>query len=329
MNKLIKVIATDLGIPRFTGETNEHFIYRVCYSAFGNWCLKLGENVDSIDNGCTKHNITIILNELFKEYSNNYPFLEEYFCNKNGDNFAVLIRRIYEETGYYLISETNRVCISNRGKTIKIGEQNLYFGLPKLFNCMNGLGIFTKQKGIEFTYKKAFLRDNLTPEEYVQSKYDKLFFDEVDFENMQFFNPYSNYSLSSSWDNKLISTYSVARDENNSYFRIIHNDNIMLATLEPTKINDDSLTSFEYRRLYYALKKYCSNPSKAKIVKIDELYSKLFISSYLPNREYYFLMLCCWPLNGIFNRTQFLIKNELINDIKQVLSELGIDIIGD
>lgn len=324
MNDLINTIVKDLSIPKYHNETDEHYMYRVCLSAFGNWCLKLAESKDETEYGSTKHNITIVLNELLSEYGKMFPFLKEMFSNEKDDDFAVLIRRIYEETGYLLTSNSNKDILSYRDRTLKIGDSYLYFGLPNQIKFANGLGFYTESEGINYSFNDIFLRDRLQPKDYIKCKFENDFFDYCDDGNYLYFNPFLKTSLSTAWSEQFVSDYSIAKDENGVYYRVKKDEDKLLIIEEPQIINDDLLTSYEYRRLYYALKDYYDNPIEAKISKLDDIYSQIYIPSFLPNREYYLLLLLGWPKENIFNRSNFIVRNKTIPFISNVLSNLGI-----
>jgi len=329
MNDLINTIAKDLSISKHHNEADEHYVYRVCLSAFGNWCLKLAESKDEIGYGSTKHNITIVLNELLSEYEKIFPFLKEMFTNEKKDDFAVLIRHTYEETGYLLTSDSNKDVLSYRDRTLKIGDSYLYFGLPNQIKFVNGLGFYTESEGSNYSFNDIFLRDRLQPKDYIKSKFENDFFYYCYDDNYLYFNPFLKTSLSTAWSEQLVSKYSVAKDENGMYYRVKKDEDKLLIIEEPQITNDDSLISYEYRRLYYALKEYYGNPMEAKLCKIDDLYSQIYIPSFLPNREYYLLLLLGWPTENIFNRNNFIVRNKTIPFISNVLSNLGIKIKGE
>lgn len=59
ISELLKVMSVDMKIPRFQSETEDAYIYRLCYSALGQWCLSVGRNKDGTNIGTSKHNQTI------------------------------------------------------------------------------------------------------------------------------------------------------------------------------------------------------------------------------------------------------------------------------
>lgn len=60
INGFLKAMSVDMNIPRFHSETEDAFIFRLCYSALGQWCLSIGRNKDGTNIGTSKHNQTII-----------------------------------------------------------------------------------------------------------------------------------------------------------------------------------------------------------------------------------------------------------------------------
>ncbi len=145
MNELLTAMSTDMGINRFRGETEDSFIYRLCYSAIGQWCLRTALNSSDRVIGTTKHNQTIVLNELVSRYSKLFPSIADRFVDNSNQqvSFSVHVRRVYEETGYLLTDNNNRNQLANFGRSIPIGDSALFFGIPDTTYSANGLGAFT------------------------------------------------------------------------------------------------------------------------------------------------------------------------------------------
>jgi len=106
-------------------------------------------------------------------------------------------------------------------------------------------------------------------------------------------------------------------------------DTSLLFADEPIEPQNDSLISYEFRRLYFALKAHYHNPLKANVIKQDAEYSKIKIGGYLPNREYYYLLLVSWPVNNAFDKVSFLLKNEFVPEITDTLTDIGIEVKGE
>jgi len=113
------------------------------------------------------------------------------------------------------------------------------------------------------------------------------------------------------------------------YFRVMRDENgsIQFAD-EPIEAQDDSFDSYEYRRLYFALKAHYHNPLKATISRRDSDYSKIRVRGHLPNREYYFLLLLSWPENNAFDKVNFIIRNYFVPEVVSVLINIGIEVNG-
>ena len=114
---------------------------------------------------------------------------------------------------------------------------------------------------------------------------------------------------------------------NGPFYKVMKSNNELVFCEEPQNASPDELISFEYRRLYFALKREYDNPLIARIKMLDNEHSELSIGGHLPNREYYLLLL--WPYQQVFNKNKFVIKNQAIKLIKEVLSNLAIEIKGE
>ena len=326
-------MSVDMNIPRFQNESDKSFVYRLCYSALGQWCLTIAKNVNGESLGTTKHNQTIVLNDLLARYMELFPAISERFIDVGNQqsSLSVFIRRIYEETGYLLTNDNNHNRLANFGRSIMMGNQALFFGLPREPYTVNGLGVFSIPSEYVVTAKEFLIRDCLSYEEYFQAQFDPIdFYDrDIDVQELEFFNPLSNNVPSQSWIKNQETDCSIARKtETGPFYRVMR-------TLEGTQFADDhiemssdSFVSHEYRRLYYAMKAHYKNPIKATILKLDREYSKIRLGGHLPNREYYFLMLLAWPEHTAFDKVNFIIRNSLLREVYIVLENIGIEIKG-
>lgn len=334
MNELLTAMSIDMGINRYKGESEDSFIYRLCYSSLGQWCLQVAQNSLGGIIGTSKNNQTIVINELLQRYAELFPITYERFIDTNNQNinFSVHIRRVYEESGYLLTDKSNRNHLANFGRSIHIGKRYLYFGIPNIRYTANGLGVFSNSTSYLSTVQELLIRDNLSCEEYFQSRFNITDFynKDVNIDELQFFNPLSRKIPSLSWGKEITTECSIARkNEFGPFYRVKKFDGSLLFADEIVESQNDSLNSYEYRRLYYALKAHYDNPLIAIFSKQDEEYSKLKISGHLPNREYYYLLLLSWPVNHAFDKVNFLIKNEFVSDVAATLKSIGINIKGE
>lgn len=334
MNDLLTTMSTDMDIARCYTEDEDSFVFRLCYSALGQWCLHTAQNSADGIIGTTKHNQTIVLNELMTRYSELFPAISDKFVDASNQqiNFPVHIRRVYEETGYLLTGDDNRNRIANYGRSIEVNGNALFFGITALKYTVNGLGIFIPPTAYRVASKEFLIRDDLSWEEYFQSQFDVIdFYDrDIDLNELEFFNPLSSNVPSQSWMKKMETDCTVARkSESGPYFRVMRfSDSSIQFADEPVELQTNNFISYEFRRLYYALKAHYNKPLKVTITRQEENYSKIRVGGHLPNREYYYLLLLSWPVNGAFDKANFLIKNDFIPEIITTLTNLGIEVNG-
>jgi len=333
MNNLLKAMSNDMGIQRYQNETDESFVYRICYSAMGLWCLHTAKNSTEGIIGTSKHNQTIVLNDLLSRFTELFPYISERFSDESNQqkSFSVSVRRVYEETGYLLTNSNNHNQVVNFGRTIQVGDKSLFFGLPSTTSKVNGLGVFSNHTYYAVDLNDFLIRDNLMSEAYFETRFDPIdFYDrDIDFAELEFFNPKSDNVPSMSWSKKLETDCTVARKmELGTFYRIMKIDGKHQIADEAVEQQTDSFTSFEYRRLYFALKAHYGAPLKAIVTKLDESYSKIRIGGQLPNREYYLLLLLSWPERNAFDKVNFIIRNDLLVKVTDALTNIGIEIKG-
>ena len=329
MNELIKSMSADMGISPYSSESENSFIYRVLFSGLGQWCLRISAGSQNGISGTTKHNQTLILNNLISKHIELFPGMEE-SLRSDDTQLSVLIRHIYQEVGYLFTDDDNRNHLCDIRRVVDTGNSKLCLhSLQK--GEINGLGVFNPEATPSISWREFLIRDSLTPEQYINSKYDIVVFEDrdVDLDDMQFFNPLAQASPSQSWNNRICTEFTVGRKSLLGPFYLIqaYGEGVLYC-LEDQSVIDDKLTSFEYRRLYFALKRFYDNPVKMRIKKIDDIYSKLIVQGHLPNREYYLLLLVSWPDRYAFNKTEFIIKNSFLPFVSEVIANLGIEVIG-
>jgi len=333
INDLLNRMSRDMEIYHFRNEPEDSFIYRLCYSALGYWCLHTALNKLSGDSGTTKNNQTIILKDLLSRYIELFPSISDRFINNNNQQitFPLHIRNIYEETGYLLTDDNNRNQVANYRRSIPIGNAALFFGLPNITYSINGLGVFGKATTYIVSTKEFLIRDDLTYEEYFQSQFDPIDFynRDIDINELEFFNPKLNNSPSQSWRKELQVDCTLARQsENGPFYRIMQTEDNILFAEEPVEPQKESFTSYEYRRLLFALKAHYGRPLKVYITQKDDEYSEIRLKGHLPNREYYYLLLLSWPVQNAFDKINFLIRTGLLQEVKTTLENIGLEING-
>ena len=326
MSELIKAMASDMDITPYTGEAHDSFVFRVIYSALGRWCLESAR----ADSGISKHGQSIRLNDLTEKYIALFPGIREMLVQEEQTTISVFIRHIYEETGYLITDSENRNSLARYHRGLQFGSKQLLYGLsPK--TSIEGLGVFSDDVEYTVPWGEVLLRDSLNSEEYVSSAFDIISFSKRDIseERLQYFNPKTNIAPSSAWIDTMVTDKTVARDLfNGAYYRVMRYNDELLYYNDASNSGTDGLADFEYRRLYYALKKHYGYPLKAQIQSFDNQYAKIILDGHLPNREYYLMLLCSWPYRMYCNKREFITKKENLYLISEVFKNLGIETIG-
>ena len=327
MNDLLKAMSSDMHILPYQGESIHSFVYRVLLSALGQWCLR---SASAPDSPISKHAQTLLLKELIERYIELFPGIEESLSSED-QSVSEFIRRVYEETGYLITDPNNKNHIANAGKGICIGTNCLFLGICDSAKVM-GLGVYANNVQQPISIREFLIRDSLQWQQYIDNQFNIVLFEKRDIlvDELQFFDPLSNESPSSSWSSQMKTKRTVARKSRNGpYYKVLLYESELLFCEEPQNADSDELTSYEYRRLYFALKKSYDNPLGAVFKRIDANYYEITIKGHLPNREYYLLLLCAWPKQNFKNKYQFIANVDVVPLIKELLNNLAIEIEGD
>lgn len=329
MTELIKAMAFDMKIPPYDGEDHDSYTYRIIFSALGRWCLETARK----KGGITKNEQSHILNNLIEKYLVIFPRIRNMLIQEKKVPICVFIRRVYEETGFLITDRTNHNSLASYQRGVQIGSKRLLFSLNKQFS-IEGLGVFSNESQYTVPWREVLIRDYLSYQDYVSASFDITLFSPRDIESssLQYFNPMSNAAPSASWIDTMTTDKTIARNQSREvYYRVMRYRNDLLFYEDISKYSNDrlGLTDFEYRRLFYALKKFYGFPSKVKIHNLDDNYSQISLSGYLPNREYYLLLLYSWPFNSYLDKLEFIMKKDYLCFTREIFENLGIDVIGD
>lgn len=334
MNKLLGIMSKDMRIKPYIDECDESYMYRVCYSALGLWCLRTAQNTTSEIVGSSKRNQTVVLDDMIEQYIKIFPQTRDllrYSTNPN-QRLSIHIRHLYEQTGYLSTDSTERNTVCNYGRSILFGDKCLYFGVPNQEFEMNGLGIFCSAQDKYAEINEFLMRDHLSPEEYFNVKFNicDFYVKDLDMQELQYFDPLAKTSPSKAWTNVMTTECTVARMGNKGpYYRVmkIQSDKILFAD-EIRQVPADKFTDYEYRRLNFALKYHYNNPMIMWINPLDNEYTHIKLSGQLPNREYFFLSLVAWPKEGASDKTNFIIRNIFLSYIVECFANIGITVRG-
>ena len=331
MNKLIKIMAYDMGIRPYDGEPEGSYGFRIIYSALGIWCLESALCERGGEKGISKNAQSILLHNLAEQYSDLCPDSREKLFGYRKSDIAVFIRNLYEQAGYLLTLENNYNVLNKSGETVELSEDDyLYLGLPPWGFSIQGLGIHSKNNGNSIDLSDFLIRDSLNVEQYIAVNYDDCDFEqkEININELEFFNPCYYGKASNAWCRHMPTNMTMARRSiNGPYYRVKRDeDGILIFADEYSSGDIDSLTGAEFRRLYVALKHYYDNPMQILVCPINERYTHIKVLGQLPNREYYYLLLNAWPKNDFADRYNFIISNKLTAQVSTVLEKVGFSI---
>ena len=116
-----------------------------------------------------------------------FPGMEE-SLRSDDTQLSVLIRHIYQEVGYLFTDDDNRNHLCDVRRVVDTGSSKLCLYLLQNSE-INGLGVFTPEAPPSISWRELLIRDSLSPEQYVKSKYDVVMFGDrdVELDDMQFF----------------------------------------------------------------------------------------------------------------------------------------------
>lgn len=323
MNELLERINNELRIIRIKNEGDVDYCCRLIYSELGLRCLTYSMNNKISET--SKTGLTGYINKSLDGFIMLFPEIGDYFRD-DATSIGKYIRIIYEETGY-LISSKERDSLAEYNRTIKVGDSYLLFGITNIFR-MEGLGIYINEKSnFESTIDKITYSNYTDVNDYILNNYENDIFEDVafDYRSVKYYNPKSKFSNSQSWESKMITDYSICVfDDSGIYYKVKRKDD----KLKICRLNDDSekdsLFAREYRRLYFGLKYFYKTPSVFTLKKLDQNYYELTLSSKLPNKEQYILLLLAWPIKNVFRTNKYIISKSNKYFIEILLKRIGI-----
>lgn len=331
MNRLWDAMSSDMNIVPFTGESDGSFLGRLCFSGLALWCLKLSQ-ISPDEEAISKAGLSRALEEIEHQFYLLAPSVKEYLSGTDPKkkSLSVFIRRVYEETGYLITDTENRDELAFCGRTIAVGVENIYYGLPAKISRLYGMGVYTTEKSLfQSRIQDVLLWDNLNAEEYFERSFNICDFEErdINLDELEFFDPKKCDAPSACWGHTFKVDATIARKCGyGPYLRVLRYNDEVLFLDELSDGKGDLLTSCEYRRLYCALRAHYNNAMLAWIREIDDNYSEISFQGLLPNREYYFLLLISWPKRSVFDRSQFIIRNDMLNTLYTIIQKVGIEI---
>lgn len=341
MNKYIHLqIAKDLKITQFSKENESQFISRIIYSAISEW-IKASTFDRKIDNhegvkeeGCTKQHITRKCGEILEGFLEIYPSIEFYFYPVE-ENDPKPIQEIQKRLflGGVLVSGENNTVQLSKEKTGFV-DNNLFFERGCFYEPEKqafGLGCYRNNQNGNIPcvrLEELFFIPNENAEKTVNYYIKKL---KSDFNNISdipdywsFFDYSSKKSFHNSWNgyfdkNGKITVYK-NNINNSDYGFIKYSEGKFFFTPFPHHI----IQTKEIRRILYGIRSIENNPCNSELT-IQGKSVKIQLYTSLPLREQSLLYMISWPVNNMYDRTQYITSIKFLPIIQRILSNLNVN----
>ena len=326
---LLQTVALDLGIMRYSAESDAQFNNRVIYSAMACWIKATcqdqpigGERVE----GVSRRHIHDKCNRILSAFLCRYHSSEPWFAVEDANNDAVgLLRsRLLRHQELINVGFNTNIALSTTS----------YIGLSADLEVIHGMLFHpgSRYNGIALT-RQPISTENIEPTEiipvdswldtYVKTAWWE-FFDSSKEEGLEYFNPRRMTSnMYKCWEASAPQTkdkYMIIRRPVN----VVSHEYLILNT-QNNKMHrvDPVLKDFgEHRRFMFGLRFIANNPVPGQITKHQD-YVHLKMRTYLPVKETQLLETFAWPHNSISDRLEWDMSIPIWNYIAPFLSALG------
>ncbi|WOF16034.1 hypothetical protein F1737_04600 [Methanoplanus sp. FWC-SCC4] len=341
MNKNIYLqIAKDLNITHFSKENESQFIGRIIYSAISEWIKastfdrKIDDHEGVKEEGCTKHHITRKCGEILEGFLEIYPHIEFYFYpfeEKDPKPVQEIQKRLLLG-GVLVPGENNTVQLSKEKNGFV--NNNLYFERGYFYEPgkqVFGLGCYrnSQKENIPCVrLEELFYIPNENAEKtvnYYINEFKSNFINISDIPDYwRFFDYSSKKSFHNSWNeyfdkNREITVYK-NNINNSDYGFIKYSGGKFFFTPFPKHI----IQTKEVRRILYGIRSIENNPCNSELtIQGKEVKIQLYTS--LPLREQSLLYMISWPVNNMYDRTQYITSIKFLPVIQRILSNLNVD----
>lgn len=330
---IIEKISADLGIERFTNESEFNYECRVIYSAMASWLKAIAldrtpENRETKNIGISRRYMLERGDEILKTFYKMYPDVSNWFEPLNTDESAIaLIRRRLLQHGDLL----NAGFVSNIVLS-RPHNQQMAFRLETVYGKVlekdcRYFGVAMVRKN-EHDYKADV---GINVQEWLNELLTKAGWSEFSAESntdWQYFNPAckagNNYEA---WQNKLPDAVkgiyfakTIINNNENEYYLLNYEKKLIY------RLDEFLKKTGCHRRIMYALRAECQNSLTASKEEYAD-HIKLCLPAWLPQAEYALLESYAWSHKNINDKLNWLIPAEIWNIIEQHIQKLGIRIV--
>lgn len=326
---LLQTVASDLGISRYSTESDTQFHNRVIYSTMACWIKAACQDqpvAGSRSDGVSRRHIHDKCNNILSAFLRQYHGCTPWFAveDANNDAVGVLRSRLLRHQELINVGFNTNVALAAEEHICLSDSLEVIHGMLFLPGAgYNGIALTRKPTSDNNVIALPAQNGSQWFEEYIKSAWWEAF-DVSHEENLEYFNPRKTTSnMYKCWESiipKTTDRYVIARRPVN-----VTSHEYLLLNTQTGKMHriDPVLTDFgEHRRFMFALRTAVNNPIPCQITKCQN-YIHLKMRAYLPAKETQLLETFAWPHNSINDRLEWDMTIPVWNYIGPFLSALG------
>lgn len=337
-DQMLNAMSKDLGVYRYVGENEKHYVCRVLYSGMACWIkttaldTPLSESHLTYD-GVSKKHIHDKCTKVLSEFISRFPSAEEWFYGEDHDIDPVsLIRQrlfgsgdiidmgFQTNVGLVKSSEHELASQLSQVKGIILSTNVFYSGVSALKHTPSG-------------HKTNLNGTQIDSKEWLLDFIDRAWWESgaIDDGQVEFFDARQKAKNNMSWKSTQPDYISglvlCRRPINKSSYQYI------LQKRSAGRTYHHRLDPFlqemrEYRRIIFALRVWANNPAPA-VATVGHHDVHLSMRVHLPNKEQQLLETFAWPHASIEDRLEWDMPHEVWLYIKEALLCLGLDVTED
>lgn len=331
-NDLLQTIALDLGIMRFSTESDTQFNNRVIYSAMACW-IKAASQDQPIDGdrseGVSRRHIHDRCNRILSGFLCRYHSSEPWFAVEDSNNDAVGLLRSRLLQHQELINvgfNTNVALATTSYVSLSAGLEVIHGMLFHPGAWYNGIALTRQPISAENIEASEITPIGSWFDAYVKTAWWEPF-DVSKEEGLEYFNTRRITSnMYKCWEvvaPKTKDKYMIVRRSVN-----VGSHEYLIINTQKNEMHriDSVLHEFgEHRRFMFGLRDAANNPVPVQIVKYQD-HVHLKMRTYLPAKETQLLETFAWPHNSINDRLEWDMSISVWDYVGSFLSALGMEI---
>lgn len=329
---LLQTIAFDLGITRYSSESNTKFNNRVIYSAIACWIKAASQDQPVSKNqseGVSRRHIhdkcSRVLSAFLPRYHSSIPW---FTCdNENVDAITLLRSRLLRHQELINVGFSTNVSLSTvRYERLSENLETIHGMLFLPGARYDGIALTRKPIPAENTTTPTIIPVNQWLEEYVKTAWWEVF-DVSKEESLEYFDARTlTFTLYQCWQTlrpKPMDKYILVRRPVN----VIPREYLLVDTRSNKMHRIDPVLKElnEHRRFMFALRAAANNPVPGQVTKYPD-HVHLNIRAYLPEKETQLLEAYAWPHSSINDRLEWDMSIPVWNYISPFLTALGMAI---